>query len=144
MSKYKSHTIKDVYEYYKVNDPTGVDYRLFRLVLTDYYANVRKQLLSRSEELRMPYRLGTVHIGKYRPKSYGSKSLSIDFKQSNELGYKVYHLNDHSDGYKYRLFWHKETSKNFKVYKYSLSLVRAAKRELAHIIKNKLTDYPEL
>lgn len=144
MSNRKSYTIIDFYKYYIDNNPNGVDYKAYRVILEDYYAIILDEILNRSEELKMPHRLGTVRIIKYKPKAYNSKSLSVDYKLSNELGYKVYHLNEHSDGYKYRLYWHKDIAGNFSIYKYSLNLIRAAKRELARLIKNKLTDYPEI
>lgn len=144
MSKKKSYTITDFYDSYITEHPNGVDYKTFRAILVDYYTIINQKLLDASDELKMPYRLGTVRIVKYKPKTYTSKSLSVDYKLSKEVGHTVYHLNDHSNGYKYRLFWHKECAKNFSPYRYSLNLVRAAKRKLAQLIKNNITDYPEI
>lgn len=144
MNNKKSYTIKDFYKRYIEEYPTGIDYKLYKTILSDYYNIIKDELLYSSEELKMPLKLGTVRITKYKPKTYSTKSLSVDYKLSKELGYKVYHLNLHSDGYKYRLYWHKEIACNFSIYRYSLNFVRACKRELARIIKNKLTDYPEI
>nr|DAG45344.1 MAG TPA: hypothetical protein [Caudoviricetes sp.]DAV24016.1 MAG TPA: hypothetical protein [Bacteriophage sp.] len=33
--------------------------------------------------------------------------MSVDYKSSKEEGKKIYHLNEHSNGYKYRLYWSK-------------------------------------
>ena len=55
----------------------------------------------------MPYGLGLIQIVKYRPKSLTPKSLSVDYKASKEYDKKIYHLNEHSDGYKFRLYWSK-------------------------------------
>lgn len=55
----------------------------------------------------MPYGLGFIQVVKYRPKSLTSKSLSVDYKASKEYDKKIYHLNEHSDGYKFRLYWSK-------------------------------------
>jgi len=71
----------------------------------------------------MPFRLGTIYIVKYKPKNLNSRSLSIDFHQTKLLGKTIYHLNDHSDGYKYRLFWSR-IKKSYFVHQYSLSFVR--------------------
>lgn len=144
MNDRKSYTIKDFYKYYIDENKDGVDYKTYRNIVEDYYSIMLDELLNNSEELKLPYKLGTVRIIKYKPKTYTSASLSVNYKLSNELGYKVYHLNEHSNGYKYRLFWHKDVANNFAIYKYSLSLIRGAKRRLAQIIKNNLTDYPEI
>jgi len=55
----------------------------------------------------MPYGLGYICIVKYRPKSLSKECLSIDYKASREYNKHIYHLNEHSDGYKFRLFWSK-------------------------------------
>ena len=88
----------------------------------------------------MPYGLGFIQIGKYKPKSLSPESLSVDYKTSNELGKRIYHLNEHTDGYKYRLYWSKIPNTFPDRYKYALKLVRQNKRKLAQLIFNK-TDY---
>ena len=64
------------------------------------------------------------------------KSLSVDFKSSAEYGKTIYHLNEHSDGYKYRLYWSKVPQTFPDRYRYQLSLVRQNKRQLAQLIFN--------
>jgi hypothetical protein len=91
----------------------------------------------------MPYGIGYLAIGKYEPKTYTSKSLSIDYKSSKEEGKIIYHLNEHSDGYKYRLYWSKIPKTFIDRYKYQLSLVRENKRYLAKLIFNK-QDYKNI
>lgn len=82
----------------------------------------------------MPCGLGYVQIGKYQPKHYDDRSLSVDYKASKIYGKRIYHLNEHSNGYKYRLHWSK-VPMTFKArYQYQLSLVRANKRYLAQLI----------
>ena len=88
----------------------------------------------------MPLGLGYICVVKYKPKSYSSYSLSQDYKSSKEESKRIYHLNEHSNGYKYRFYWSK-LPKTFPArYKYQLMLVRENKRHLAQLIFNK-TDY---
>lgn len=82
----------------------------------------------------MPYGLGFVQIGKYLPKYLNSKSLSIDFKATKLLHKTIYHLDEHSNGYAYRLYWSKIPHTFPDRYKYSLGFVRANKRKLAQLI----------
>jgi hypothetical protein len=91
----------------------------------------------------MPFGLGYIVIAKYRPKTYTSKSLSIDYKSSKEEGKVIYYLNEHSDGYKYRLYWSKIPKTFIDRYKYQLNLVRENKRYLAKLIFNK-QDYKNI
>lgn len=132
----KSYTIRDMYKSYKEIDE-NVDYLRFKRILDQFNTNLLDSLLNASEGFKMPCRLGFICIVKYRPKSYTNKSLSKDYKLSKELGKTVYHLNEHSDGYKYRLYWSKNKNTFPDIYKYNVSFVRANKRKLAQLIFNK-------
>lgn len=132
----KSYTIRDMYKSYKEIDE-NVDYLRFKRILDQFNTNLLDSLLNASEGFKMPCRLGFICIVKYKPKSYTDKSLSKDYKLSKELGKTVYHLNEHSDGYKYRLYWSKNKNTFPDIYKYNISFVRATKRKLAQLIFNK-------
>lgn len=132
----KSYTIRDMYKSYKEIDE-NVDYLRFKRILDQFNTNLLDSLLNASEGFKMPCRLGFICVVKYRPKSYTNKSLSKDYKLSKELGKTVYHLNEHSDGYKYRLYWSKNKNTFPDIYKYNISFVRANKRKLAQLIFNK-------
>ena len=120
-----------------------VDYLTYKRVLDTMCSVILEHILMRSDGFKMPYGLGYIQIVKYKPKNLDIKSLSIDFKSTKELDTKVYHLNEHSDGYKYRLFWSKVPQTFPDRYRYSLSLVRANKRNLAQLIFNR-KDYIDI
>lgn len=132
----KSYTIRDMYKSYKEIDE-NMDYLRFKRILDQFNTNLLDSLLNASEGFKMPCRLGFICVVKYKPKSYTDKSLSKDYKLSKELGKTVYHLNEHSDGYKYRLYWSKNKNTFPDIYKYNISFVRANKRKLAQLIFNK-------
>lgn len=135
MRNKKSATIIDMYKQY-CKTVEKVDYRLFHSVLEEFNKIVLDKLLNASEGFKMPFGLGYVQIVKYKPKTMSPKSLSIDYKASAEYGKKIYHLNEHSDGYKFRLYWSKLPQTFPDRYRYQLSLVRANKRKLAQLIFN--------
>lgn len=132
----KSFTIRDMYKQYKQIDE-NVSYLRFKRILEQINTNILDSILNASESFKMPCRLGSVCVVKYKPKTYTDKSLSVDYKLSNELGKKIYHLNEHSDGYKYRLYWDKQKKQIPDLYKYRLNFVRQNKRKLAQLIFNK-------
>lgn len=135
----KSYTVRDMYKTYQSEDE-DVSYFRFKRILDTFNKIVLESILDRSEGFKMPLGLGFICIVKYRPKSFSSNSLSQDYKSSKEEGKRIYHLNEHSNGYKYRLYWSK-IPKTFPArYKYQLMLVRKNKRHLAQLIFNK-TDY---
>ena len=132
MSRNKqSVTFRDMYN----TLPIEIDYLTYKRIL-----NAMCKIINRSEGFKMPYGLGFIQIGKYQPKTLTNKSLSVDYKSSKEYGKCIYHLNEHSDGYKYRLYWSKVPRTFPDRYKYQLCLVRTNKRKLAQLIFNK-QDY---
>lgn len=114
-----------------------ISYELYKLILDEMCKIILNDLFERSEGFKMPYGLGYIQIVKYKPKHLNDKSLSVDYKASKEYNKKIYHLNEHSDGYKYRLFWSKIPKTFIDRYKYQLCLVRQNKRKLAQLIFNK-------
>lgn len=139
-----SYTISDFYKVYNEEYPGTIDYPTYKAIMIDLFQDMAHGLLYESKTYTLPYALGIVKIGKRRPKYYSKKSLCVDYKTSKEIGKVVYHTNEHSDGFKYRLHWSKIGLQAKWPYKYRLSFVRTNKRLLAQIIKNKQTDFPEL
>ena len=123
--------------------PVEVDYSLYKRILDEMCTIILDYIFERSEGFKMPYGLGFIQIGKYRPKSLTDKSLSVDYKASKEYDKRIYHLNEHSDGYKYRLYWSKIPRTFPDRYKYTLGFVRQNKRKLAQLIFNK-HDYIDI
>lgn len=117
--------------------PIDVPYSTYKKVLDAMCDTISKYLLIDSDGFKLPYGLGFIQIGKYRPKNFDANSLSVDYKTSKLLNKRVYHLNEHSDGYKYRLYWSKIPYTFKERYQYSLNLVRANKRKLAQLIFNR-------
>ena len=120
--------------------PVDVPYSLYNRILDKMCVVILEHVLNASEGFKMPYGLGFVQVVKYRPKTLTPDSLSVDYKASKEYDKKIYHLNEHSDGYKFRLYWSKLPQTFPDRYKYQLCLVRQNKRKLAQLIFNK-NDY---
>lgn len=135
----KSYTFADMY----VNMPIEVSYLLYKRILDTMCSVILEHVLERSEGFKMPFGLGFMQIGKYKPKSLTSKSLSVDYKASKEFDKKIYHLNEHSDGYKYRVYWSRIPQTFPDRYRYQLILVRKNKRRLAQLIFNR-QDYLDI
>ena len=131
----KSYTIYDMYKpFVDENIDVEVSYSDFKAVLDSCNKFILETLQNSSEGFKMPYGLGYLIIVKYLPKEYSSKSLSYDYKTSKQLNKKIYYLNEHSNGYKYRLYWSKLPKTFSDRYKYQLMFTRQNKRNLAKLI----------
>lgn len=147
-NKTASYTIPSFYNHYLSNIERDtvydIPYSTYRKIVTDYFLYIRDEMLDRSREVKLPYRLGSIQIVKKRPKYLDSRSLRIDYQSTKSLGKLVYLTNEHSDWFKYRLHWKKYDILIPNKNKYQLVLTRANKRNLAYIIKNKIHDYQEI
>ena len=131
----KSYTIYDMYKpFVNENIDVEVSYSDFKAVLDSCNKFILETLQNSSEGFKMPYGLGYLIIVKYLPKEYSDKSLSCDYKTSKQLNKKIYYLNEHSNGYKYRLYWSKLPKTFSDRYKYQLMFTRQNKRDLAKLI----------
>ena len=131
----KSYTIYDMYKpFVNENIDVEVSYSDFKAVLDSCNKFILETLQNSSEGFKMPYGLGYLIIVKYLPKEYSSKSLSYDYKTSKQLNKKIYYLNEHSNGYKYRLYWSKLPKTFSDRYKYQLMFTRENKRNIAKLI----------
>lgn len=148
MQEIKSYTGKDFYksyiDYVGDNPLYQVEYRVFRDIINDYFKYLRDELIESGKEIKLPCRLGTLSIVKHKPKEYSGRSLRIDYAETKKVGKIVYHLNEHSNFYKYRYYWNKHNMLNHNKTMYQLIMTRDNKRRLAQIIKSKERDYIEL
>tara|TARA_E500000305_G_scaffold108637_2_gene111475 strand:+ start:802 stop:1266 length:465 start_codon:yes stop_codon:yes gene_type:complete len=127
----------DIYMYYKNNTipELQVSKKEFRKICDEFNKLIIDEILINSEEIRMPYRLGTLRVKKSKMKYDDKNKLKIDWAASRKLGKRIYHLNDHTGGYKYRFYWTKGIVKN--VTAYSFIPTRTNTRTLAGILKDK-------
>lgn len=144
--KRSSYTVADFYisyiNYINDNDLYFVDYKTFKDIVTTYFKYQSDQVLN-SKCFKLPARLGDIQIVKNKPKTFTKQHLSIDFDETRKLGKTVYHLNEHSNYYKFRVYWCKNIMFVKNKSHYQFIFTRSNKRMLAHYIKNNKQDYIE-
>lgn len=141
------YTLKDSFNDYikdkDENSPYHIDKKEYRSIIEDYILLLNKEILDNASIFKMPYRLGTLQIVKLSSSNNRNKKYSIDFNLTNKYGKTIYHLNEHSDGYKYMFRWSKIKSIVKNKTKYRFIPTRTNKRELANNIKLGIIDYFE-
>lgn len=149
-SKNKVHdayTLKHMYEDY-ISDkvlysPYYISKQEYKDIIADFIRIMIDYMLYEAGTFKMPYRLGNLRIVKLLSSRGRNKRLSVDFHLTNKYGKTIYHLNEHSDGYKFMFKWDKRKAvikhKSF----YRFIPTRNNKRTLAYIIKNKIADFFE-
>ena len=140
-NKYKT---KEIYSFYisdKEKDSMYyIDYSTYMNIINDYIEYIISQVLE-GHIFFIPYGLGSIYV--FKKKVVPGYGMQPDWGLSRKLDKVVYHLNEHSGGYKYNFKWDKEPCRfrNHKLYR--LSMVRTVKRTLAKYIKGLDYNYIE-
>lgn len=142
------YTYIDMYKEYikdKTKDsPYYVEYSFFIELCNYFYKRMLQRLLYENKPFVFPFSLGTLTILSIKTKPSNLKTIPIDWKNTVKYGKVIYHLNEHSRGYKYVFSWKKQDNKFENKYFYRLVMSRDNKRELASIIKNNKCNYFEI
>lgn len=141
----KAHSVQDFYKYFITKSPEYfIEYSQYREIVLKYFKFLSEQVIEEGRVVEIPCRLGTVRIIKHKPKTLTGDSLCVDFKSTKDLSKTIFHLNEHTRGFKYRFLWSKKEAIFINKSKYQLIMSRTNKRRLAYILKNRLRDYSEI
>jgi hypothetical protein len=137
------YTLPDMYKKYLLEFPEGniyyIEYKTFVKLNEEFYKRITNEMLNYGVTFKLPFRMGSVKIIK-RKINYSNK-LAIDWENTNKYGKKIYHLNDHTEGYKYLFKWDKTSILLNNKSLYRLVFTRANKRTLAKLIKSGMDYY---
>lgn len=139
------------YQEYRQNEPNPeVDVKIYIEIVLGFILHLVKIIFS-GKQVRIPDRLGVMGIkgkkAKIRLDADGNiQGLMIDHKATNDLWErdpeakaqrkKIYHFNEHSDGYRFRLHWYKKNMNVTNKFNYCFRFSRANKRAMSKLIKN--------
>lgn len=121
---------------------TPVDVRTFRAIISiaNKYAMQQKVILE-GQKFFLPHKCGMLYIKRDEVQSPFVKQ--IDYKLTKKYDQVIFHLNQHSNFYRYRFKW-KRGSKRMKLkcsYSYRFISAKENKRKLADAIRNKNVRY---
>lgn len=143
------YTQTELYNAYKeeVSDNSlyDVDKKTYYKVYTEFMKAVINEILFNGLKYKLPYNLGIIHVVKRPVRTDDFTQGQIDWKETIKHNKLIYHLNDHSNNFRYSFYWDKATTnkrRNIGLYKVVMS--RHNKRLLAKIIKSGEQDYFEI
>lgn len=132
--------IEDKEEY----SPYAVSYDEFLSITREYLKMVMSSIINEARTYKLPFRLGSIRVVKLDSSLGRKRRYSLDFSLTHKYGKPIYHLNEHSGGYKYMFKWDKINAYVKHKFYYRFIPTRANKRMLAYNIKNYITDYFEI
>ena len=149
----KKKIFKDKYKYL-------IHPRTFSNILKDFNLEIARMILEENLEFRMPASMGTVRVRKYKKRikfnedgTVDRKNTPINWKASKDLWAKeypglspeelkqikgkpmVYYLNEHTEGYVFRLYWNKRNCAIKGKKHYSAVFTRTNNRRISELIR---------
>jgi hypothetical protein len=159
----------DFYKYYKQNAKTPVSRQVFAQFSKKLGNGIIRLVTFDGVEVIFPWRVGTLYLKRRETKVYfddvgnvDKHFMRVDWNKTLKHWDKVYegksmeevkgikdkkyffHLNEHSDGFKYRWYWDRVTSNVKNQSFYNFRPIRKIKRELTDFIRitgNKVKYY---
>lgn len=138
--------LDDAYKYYtnkypKTN-PNFVSNKVYKGICKRFNELITAKIIEENYIFKMPSRLGTLRIKKYKMK-YNQNKMTLNFQEYKKTGIKTYYMNDHSNNYYYKWKWERTGLAILNKGKYRYKATRFNNRKLAVVIKSKLMDYFE-
>lgn len=106
--------------------------------------------LRTGSKVHLPYGFGAIAVNKKMLKRYkeykGKKyiNLRVDWGKTNKLGKRIYHTNEHSDGYNFKWVWFPTEAKIHLADLYVFKPGRYASRAINKYVKKPHSHYKEL
>lgn len=135
-------TQRDVYNRFKLKYPeVDIDYNTWCIVIYNFNYAFRDYILETGNKAKLPFGFGEFTITKYKPRKEKTLTdgtpvvgLPINWKRSKELGQIVYHMNYHTEGFKFKWFWNRETARFERHTLWNFKPSRVTSRLLNHYL----------
>lgn len=119
-----------------------LSYKEWKDILYTYSEIYTDEVIETGNKVKFPLGFGNFAISKRkqkRTKEWNGKTyinLPVDWKKSKELGKKTYIMNYHTDGYRYKWQWFKDSAYFHLSDLYVFQPSREVSRKLARILKD--------
>jgi len=130
------YSIEQIYPFFlKICGLTrqDIDKKLFKRIVTEFNKRLSQTILE-GTVIELPVGMGKLRIKKSK---FNPNYLRYDYGEYNKTGKKLYHLNEHSDGFRAKWHWIKERMNISGQTAYSFVPVWTNKRNLSKEMKIK-------
>jgi hypothetical protein len=149
--------IRDGYKYYKAKGHSTLSVDEYAKVMNTWQMYIR-DLIFEGNEVKLPSKMGIIKVsGKRVPIKFDedgklkgqspdwaeTKKLWANKPEAKENKQMIYHLNEHTDGVRYKFKWSKERMIVTNKYYYTMIFSRLNKRKLSVLIQDGMEYYVE-
>lgn len=142
---------REVYDKFCAAHPSiSLSFEKWKEIIYAFNYNFRDHILETGDRCKLPWGIGSFSVTKKKTRKfyvYDGKeriNMAVDWAKTHKLGKKVYHLNTHTDGYKYKWKWFIEDARFKYCDIWTFKPSRVTSRKLAEYLKRPNSPYPEL
>jgi hypothetical protein len=133
---------KQTYDRFCEANPTiTLSYWDYQNIVYTFNYNFRDYILESGNKAKLPWGLGDFAISKRKrrkmktlPDGTEVITLAIDWKKTKELGKKIYHLNNHTEGYNFKWKWFNKSARFYESCIWNFKPARTTSRLLTHYL----------
>lgn len=142
---------KENYKRFCIENPEiNITYDKWKSVLYTYAEVYTESILETGDKLKLPWGFGAFSINKKKSKKtkeWNGKTyinLPIDWVKTKQEGKRVYNMNYHTDGYRFRWLWFKDSCYFYQSDLYNFKPSREVSRKLAAYLNKSTSQYYEI
>ena len=141
-------TSKEAYNKFCAAHPdVKLSFDKWKEIIYTYNYFFRDYLLETGDRVKLPWGLGSFSINKKKMKKTvildGEEKIimPVDWVKSKKAGKRIYYLNSHTDGYRYKWLWFMEDARIYQPGIWVFKPSRTSSRKLAEYIKKPNANY---
>ena len=142
---------KEVYNKFCLRYPeVKLSFVQWKEVIYTYNYFFRDYILETGDRARLPHGFGTFSISKKKSSKFTIHNgveyinLPIDWKKTRSAGKRIYNLNTHTDGYRYRWYWFIKDARLYQSDIWVFKPSRSSSRKIAEYINKPSSIYSQL
>lgn len=122
----------------------------WKSIIYSYNYLFRDHILETGDRIKLPWGLGGFSISKKKSKKFvvidGKEhiNMAVDWIKTRKAGKKIYHLNAHTDGFRYKWFWFRKDARFHQTSIWVFKPSRVSSRKLAEYLKRPNSFYPQI
>ena len=103
---------------------------LYRYIVEKYWAAVRDYVIYEHGVFKFNRYLGSIRVKRMVTRT---KSLKYNYSHYLKTGEKIYHLNEHTNGFYFKFYWAGGLYKNKKIYKFTANRAHMSRKLSAYL-----------
>lgn len=148
--QYRTASKKAYDKFCAAHPQINITFGKWKEIIYTFNEAFRDHILETGDRCKLPWGLGTFSINKKKSKKFvvhdGKEhvNLAIDWAKTKKVGKRIYHLNAHTDGYRYKWKWFINDARFYQCEVWMFKASRLTSRKLAEYLKRPNSSYPQI